>query len=486
MDVSATAREDAFREALDSEWAFLESSQRPQQQQQENRRDERRLPRGIAIGQETTSRQREIPDKDEEDKASAAAAGSLRSPFLVCTNRHPDSIRSVEEKVHRTRTRLAYSRGETACLLVGLCIADVDAVRGAAGVHLVEPLPHLAKFSKSLRAEFEPREEPTGSETVPDGSSTRSGSVAVTDKKKPVEVNQASSRERSRHNERPGARKEESATDGISDKLPRKIRFNHGEGLPGNLEITLTPGVWGFGMAEKWVKHMTSFGSTAKLWDQHLRQQLLWTRSDAVGEAVNASTTAAPRRTNIVAAHATIATTTTSGKSTFTNKMAAAHGLTEATDLWEQAAHHSSKGGACDFLRLHTQPVDEEQQQAHASNQATVSTEGRAGAGGSTDDVQPRGSNSAKQRGRRDDEAHDRVVLRGADALGNNEENNVHCLMTVMAYLATRAEVAYVDDLPRVVPLNIEAAWILQSGEETTYPVWEQNIDGHTEVNRIQ
>ena len=78
---------------------------------------------------------------------------------------------------------------------------------------------------------------------------------------------------------------------------------------------------------------------------------------------------------------------------------------------------------------------------------------------------------------------HDRVVIQGADSLGNTAEDNAHCLLTVLAYLATRPEVAYVDDFPEVIPFNVEAAWVTQSGKESTYSVWDQGIDGRTEAS---
>ena len=67
-------------------------------------------------------------------------------------------------------------------------------------------------------------------------------------------------------------------------------------------------------------------------------------------------------------------------------------------------------------------------------------------------------------------------------SLGSSAEDDARCLLTVLAYLATRPEVAYLDELPPVFELNVEAAWITQSGEETTYSTWSQGIDGRTEV----
>lgn len=442
---------------LDAEWAFLQ----PLQHKLHIRdKDARHIP----LPTKTDPDLPETVEFSHHDETSmsvnnedtAAPAEAVRSPFLVCTNRHPDALRPVENRLHRVRTQLAYSRENTACLLTGLHLVDVDAVRELAGVHFVEPLPHLAKLSRSLRVEFEPVKAPAEekvdsvfSESHKSSASTGDGGVYT------GTSGQSATLERSAETER----------------LSGNIRFNHGKGLPGDLEVTLTPGAWGIGMKNRWIEHLIRFGSAANLWEQHLRKAFLWTRErEREIELDDSEETVTARRGK------GRGETTTNNPPR--NIMATKHGLEDSTNVWEQVIYHSSKHGACDFAQLHVQPADGQQRSIPSNKNRNGQQHGR----GENRPESQLGGNASGRKRQGEEEAHDRVVLRGVDSLGKEKEDNTYCLMTVMAYLATRPEVAYVTDLPKVVPLNIEAAWILQSGQETTYPMWEQSIDGSTEV----
>lgn len=423
MDSSSSGREAAFRAALDSEWALLASQD-----------SDYRVP---------------LPSIPDVNVVYGSKKRWLRrSPFLVCTDRHPDAILALENVVHRTRTQLAYSRGDTACLLTGLHLDDVEAVRALKGVHVVDPLPHPAKLSRSLHARLEPIEadllsdgpSAKAKETAEAATMSAGGGAMPTD-------------ERTRATKSTNAHK----------SLPRHVCFNHGEGLPRDLDVSLTPGTWGVGAGDRWAQHLTSFESTARLWNEHLRERFLWTRkaldvdkATALGDAKDAGR---ERNGGRRAAN------------TRQQKFVGEHGLNHTASLWEQAAEGSSKDGACNFGRLRAvsesqHNVVEEQSESNARRQQPGKS-GRLRKGGAKEKT---------------GEVHDRVVLRGAGLLGITAQDNAHCLLTVLAYLATRPEVAYVDDMPPVIPFNIEAAWITQSGQETTYSVWDQGIDGRTEV----
>lgn len=466
LENAMTSREEAFREALDEEWSFLQSSQYNALVVSDNTDTRQVQPQPPKtdlddVPNESEPRTRHEPPINAENREHAvpALAEAVRSPFLVCTNRHPDAIRLVEKKVHHARTQLAYSRGNRSCLLAALRLTDVDAVREAAGVHFVEPLPHLAKISRSLHVEFEPRKDKRREQGA-------DSTVSLGSKESGASTSDYRSGGTGKSGE-PGAPQTYA-----EESLRREIRFSHG--VPDDLEVTLTPGSWGIGMTNKWVDHLTTFGSTAELWNRYLRHAFLWTRKNTEmakddywetaeekkkGERVEATMTGIPSRETT---------------------MAAKHGLHDPADLWDQVVNHSSKDGACNFARLHAQVAGDEEQQTQAPGNQHRHWRPRRRRS-TPDTAKSRGSSTGSAR-RGDVEAHDRVVLRGAGSLGREEEQNAYCLMTVMAFLATRPEVAYVDDLPKVIPMNVEAAWILQSGQETTYPVWEQNIDGRTEV----
>ena len=254
----------------------------------------------------------------------------------MCTDRHPDVIQTLktsESFAHSARARLVYSRGDTACHLAGLRVGDVDSVRVAEGIHVVEPLPQTAKLSRSLYATLA---------NTPDRN----------------------------------------------------------EELPDSLEVYLTPGSWEPGFGRRWKSHLNSFGSAGRLWHDHLRELFLWT-----GER--------------------------------SHTLVTGHGLSETASLWEHVVDRSSKDDdACNVGRIRV---------SHETDNG-------------------------------------RIVLHGAGSPGERKEDNSNCLLTILAYLTTRPEVAYVDDVPRAIPFNIEAAWIAQSGRETTYPLWNHGIDGRTEV----
>lgn len=418
---SSSEREEVFRAAVDSEWELLAS------------RDN--VGGGLLEGES-------LP--------------SLRSPFLVCTDRHPDAILVLENVVHRTRTQLAYSRGDTACLLAGLRLDDVETLRESEGVHVVEPLPHPAKLSRSLHAMLEPFDEGAdGSQD--DSKASKASEASRTDNAVPTGI--ASAPGAAQHGDAEAAQ----MRTGDAKPLPRNVRFNHGEGLPSGLDVSLTPGTWGIDLAETWTEHLASFGSTACLWDDHLRERFLWTRSalhtkegvvssgDEKGQSQGKDDEdSRARRDTLVKTH----------------------GLTHVGSLWEQTVEHSSKDGACDFGRLRASS-EEAQNVVEEHNEGNLTLRHRRG-----------GSGRSRKGGTRSANVHDRVVIQGADSLGNTDKDNAHCLLTVLAYLATRPEVAYVDDFPEVIPFNVEAAWVTQSGKESTYSVWDQGIDGRTEVRR--
>lgn len=417
LDRASSDREDAFRAALDLEWALISSKDKRQN----------------------------LLARDGGDLPSPDSL-SLRSPFVVCTDRHPDAILGLESVVHRARTQLAYSRGDTACLLAGLRLADVGAVRRLKGVHVVEPVPHPAKLSHSLHAELEP--------FAADGEvGAKRGYMANSS---PKEIDSSAA----------GLENGRARADTHIDTLrppARNFVFNHGEGLPSDLDISLTPGTWGFGAVDKWVQHLTSFDTTARLWDDHLRERLLWTRSALHDdeEARPGSERQGEKRPEDKGPTIPVVR----------NKLITEHGLGRTAGLWEEAADRSSEGRTCEFGRLTTSLEDE--QGAREGQQGRDSRE-RRGRG----KVRSREGATRESNG----EVHDRVVLRGAGSLGKTEDDNAHCLLTVLAYMMTLPEVAYIDDVPPVVPFNIEAAWITQSGQETKYPMWDQGIDGRTEV----
>ena len=372
----------------------------------------------------------------------------------MCTDRHPDAILALEEVAHRTRTQLAYSRGDTACLLVGLRLDDVETLRESDGVHIVEPLPHPAKLSRNLHARLEPFDEGgDGSQgTRKANKASKASKTSRTDSAVPAKVASALEAQQG----------EAGATHtraGEAQPLPRNVRFNHGEGLPSGLDVSLTPGTWGIDLAEAWTEHLASFDSTACLWNNHLRERFLWTRS-----AVHTLEGTVSREDGKGQGQGEDNEVTKARRHTLVKT----HGLTHVGNLWEQTVEHSSKDGACDFGRLRA-----------SSEEAQDVAEGHNGS-----NSPPRHRSKAQKGGTRRGKVHDRVVIQGADSLGNTAEDNAHCLLTVLAYLATRPEVAYVDDYPEVVPFNVEAAWVTQSGKESTYSVWDQGIDGRTEVSR--
>ncbi|KAG5175267.1 peptidase S8/S53 domain-containing protein, partial [Tribonema minus] len=79
---------------------------------------------------------------------------------------------------------------------------------------------------------------------------------------------------------------------------------------------------------------------------------------------------------------------------------------------------------------------------------------------------------------------HDRVVIRGVDALSSSGSALArrHCLLSLTAFLLTSDAVCYVDVLPAVTALNTVAAWIVQSGVEGAYPMWTAGLQADTEI----
>ena len=389
LDCASSGREEAFLATLDAEWARL-----------------------------TTN---------------ADDASKLRSPFLVCTDRHPAVIRGLEVLLHRVRPQLVYSRGDTACLVAGIRLDDIDAVMAAEGIHAIEPLPHPAKLSRNLYATLDPLDQ--RGESLLEGTKSPESQLRQTSK----------------------AEKQNFSDPWHSS--PLEIRFNHGEGLPTDLVISLTPGAWEPRLVRTWMQHLTSFVSTRSLWDEHLRELFLWTRSVPENFVANG----AGRREGGLKVGHNISDEASSNNS----GLIAAHGLSGTASLWEQAAARSSEDEACDLGRLGAF-LDDRRDSAQRGRQGPL----RVGVGRS----------GWKYVVPRDGEMRDRLVLPGAGLLGKTAGDNVHCLLTVLAYLATRPEVAYVDDIPQVTPFNLEAAWITQSGRETSYPMWDHGIDGRTEV----
>lgn len=406
--------------------------------------------------------------------ASGTTMPPLRSPFLVCVDRHPDAIIALESVVHRTRIQLAYSHGDTACLLAGLCLDEVEAMQLSEGVRVIEPLPQPAKFSRSLHAKLEDTLESSGDN---DTVNTRHGGSPLSDGGERVSEKSGSGGD-SQQQSQPLA-------------PPHKILFNHGEGLPSDLDVSLTPGTWGLDMEHTWTEHLTSFESTAHLWDEHLRERFLWTRRKAILDADEVSVgSRVPEARNGDKKRRDLANDGASAASIprkFRNALVEAHGLDDLEQLWDQAVSHSSKNGACDFQRLRATSASQEETSTDPDlrepreNLKAHDDERRQRGWNERSGTSQKDHGSAKE-GKKSGGTHDRVVLRGAGSLGNTPQDNAHCLLTVVAYLATRPEVSYVDDLPQVFELNVEAAWITQSGQETTYSIWDQGIDGRTEV----
>lgn len=464
---SSLGREEAFRATVDFQWALLVSESDEDQTQ----------PSLSSVQGDGNGNGGALPGGwRKKGSASAATTPPSRSPFLVCGDRHPDVIIALQSVVHRMQTQLAYSRGDTACVLAGLRLDEVEAVRLSEGVHVIEPLPQPAKLSRSLHARLEDPLEPSADDG--DMISTRlgSGGEGVT--------KQNGSSGGSQQQRRPLA-------------PPRSVIFNHGEGLPTDLDISLTPGTWGLDMEHTWTKHLTSFASTAHLWDEHLRERFLWTRRQALpgGDQVTAAIPAGgaseerngdKKRRDLAddeAPPSTAARAPRRGHSALVET----HGLEDIQTLWDQAADHISNDGACDFRRLRATSVSEEESNTDAGSQEfreqlKPRDDGRKRRGWVEKSGTPQKGPASARKGKQSRGTHDRAVLRGAGSLGNTPQDNAHCLLTVLAYLATRPEVAYVDDLPQVFELNVEAAWITQSGEETTYSIWDQGIDGRTEV----
>lgn len=464
LDKSSTGREEAFRAALDSEWAFLASLRG-------NGDDE---------NEDTTIPMSLIPDRNGSRLLEPASSPSTRSSFLVCTYRHPDAIIALQSVVHHTRTRLAYSRGDTSCLLTGLRLSDADVVRGLEGVIAVEPLPHMAKLSRSLHANLDPFDDATGQtvQSDPTADIDRDINAAAANSDPRGGNGGGSSASATRHPEaakqvQQNKRADAARQDGQQPSLPHpQVRFIHSHRVPGDLDVSLTPGSWGLGTVRRWTQHLTSFGSTKRLWDKHLRERFMWTRS--ASDVHRATVDGDAPEGNREERHGRRASD--AGDSA---TLSDAYGLTHAAKLWQQVASHSSEDGACDFSRLRTSSEDE----LHAEGTPNTTDGKPQRHGRKRSSQQPRGGG---KRINMDGETHDRVVIRGAGSLGRTEQDNAHCLLTVLAYLTSRKEVAYVDDIPPVIPLNIEAAWITQSGQETKYPLWDQGIDGRTEVRRTK
>ena len=188
----------------------------------------------------------------------------------------------------------------------------------AEGIHAIEPLPHPAKLSGNLYAmldSLDQRGEAPLEETKPPESQLRHVGKA--------------------------------AKKNVSDPRyfsPLENRFNHGEGLPTDLVISLTPGAWKPRLVRAWRQHLTSFVSTRSLWDEHLRELFLWTRSTPEKFVANG----AGRRQGGLSAGHNISDEAKSNNS----GLIAAHGLGGTTSLWEQEAVRSSEDGACDLGRL--------------------------------------------------------------------------------------------------------------------------------------
>lgn len=446
LDASSSGREEAFRATVDSQWALLAS--------QDDEDETQRL--SLSAQGDGNGGNGVLPDTRETSASGASTSSSLlRSPFLVCGDRHPDAIRALESVIHRARTQLAYSRGNTACLLAGLRLDEIEAVRQSEGVHAIEPLPQTAKLSRNLHAKLDdPPEQSSG-----------------------------------RDNERRDMKRDSGARQRRRAPLGN-IRFDHSEGLPSDLDVSLTPGVWGLDMVHTWTDHLTSFETAAHLWDEHLRQRFLWTRRPTAvdeGEATidhpvgGAGDNRRKERRGLADDGAL--PPSAPGVRRARNALVETHGLEDLERLWEQTAEHTSnEDGGCDFGRLRALSASEDgntESNTKGFRGRHTPRRERGGANGRSGSSQ-RGSASTK--GGSGDNNHDRVVLRGAGSLGITPQDNPHCLLTVLAYLVTRPEVAYLDELPQVFERNVEAAWITQSGEETTYSIWNEGIDGRSEV----
>lgn len=473
LDGSSSGREDAFRATVDSQWALLAFED-----------DDNPLQPSLSTvqGGGNSGEDGALPGGNRKKSTKGATMPPLRSPFLVCLDRHPDAIAALENVVHRTQTQLTYSRGDTACLLVGLRLDEVEAVRLSEGVHVIEPLPQPAKLSRSLHAKLKDPIEPLNDDV--DMVNTRGGSS--------LSSSSSSGGEGVSKNSGSGGDSQEERQPLAP---PRDVFFNHGEGLPTDLDISLTPGTWGSEMGQTWKEHLTSFESTAHLWDEHLRERFLWTQRQAlldgdeatVGGVTEDKRNGDKKRRDLADEGAPSSTAARISRKSRT-ALVEAHGLEDLEKLWNQAADHSSKDGACDFGRLRATSASGEENNTDAeiqeSGEKPKRRDGkrvRRGWGGRSG-TSKRDHASARDGEKSGGGKHDRVVLRGAGSLGSNPRDNAHCLLTVLAYLATRPEVAYVDDLPQVFELNVEAAWITQSGEATTYSIWDQGIDGRTEV----
>ncbi|CAB1099144.1 unnamed protein product [Ectocarpus sp. CCAP 1310/34] len=424
LDDSSSVREEAYRSIVDFQWAILASQDDANQTQQSS-----------SLAGQTS----------ESDSLTPLS----RSPFLVCGDRHPDAVLAVESVVHRARTQLAYSRGDTVCLLAGLRLDDVDTVRRSETVHVVEPLPQPAKLSRSLHAKLdEPPKSPVG--VVNNDSFSPSNRNSGDDGETRKRVLPVAATERAGGVPSPATQQTESGETVISDndgqqgQQQRRVRFNHGEGLPSDLDVSLTP-------------------------DED---------EGAVREGAGDSDGKERRGLNVDEAP-----TSQTRLHRAQNTLIGSHGLTDLGSLWEQTVDQSSKDGACDFRRLGASSAPEESSNAGSN---TRDYKGHAGPHGTTRRRRDRRPGPSQKdpvgKKRSGGGVNDRVVLRGADSLGNTPEDNAHCLLTVLAYLVTRPEVSYVDDLPQVFELNVEAAWITQSGEETAYSMWNEGIDGSTEI----
>ncbi|CAM9761633.1 unnamed protein product [Ascophyllum nodosum] len=101
----------------------------------------------------------------------------------------------------------------------------------AESIPAIEPLPHPVKLSRNLYATLDPLDHR--------GESPLEGT-------KPPEL---------RHTGK-------AAEQNVSDPRhfsPLEIRFNHGEDLPTDLLISLTPGAWEPRLVRMWRQHFTSF-----------------------------------------------------------------------------------------------------------------------------------------------------------------------------------------------------------------------------------
>ncbi|CAM9451042.1 unnamed protein product, partial [Phaeothamnion confervicola] len=207
-----------------------------------------------------------------------------------------------------------------------------------------------------------------------------------------------------------------------------------GAPLPDSIDVWLAPGVWGIESGARWLKELAN-GTTGALRGSGLSRRFPWTSGE----------------------HG--------------RRLGDAHGLAHRRRLWERVQRRTNEHGACDFRRLRIEG------ESH----------GGGGDGGGGDSI--KGERVKHQH-------HNNVVLRGTDQLGRRSgsnrngggrgggENAAHgeCLLSLVAWLSVRHDIMHVDELPRVTPSNTEAAWILQSGEEDTYPIWDQDIVGSGQI----